>query len=91
MASVISVGDNGLALIVRETFQDPSQADQLSFPSRGLESLKPYVSEKLLRQRLEYEEEAEEPEFATGEEEGEEETAPESSEEAEEGEEEDNA
>jgi tetratricopeptide (TPR) repeat protein len=69
-ATVISSSEDNLAVIIREVYQHPSQAGQLSFPSRGFEGLKPYVSDRLLRHQLEYEEEsAEEPGFGTAEDE----------------------
>jgi len=73
LASVVSASETGLSLMIRETFQDPSQMGQLSFPSRGVDALPPYVSDKLLRSRIEYEEESvEDFGFGTGEEEMEE-------------------
>lgn len=72
LASVISSSEEGIAIIIRETFQHPSQAGQLSFPSKGLENLRPYVSDKLIRRHLtEFEEGAEGEGFSLGEEEGE--------------------
>jgi hypothetical protein len=56
-ASVVSGSDDGLSVMVREIYQDPSQIGLLSFPSKGLEAVHPYVSEKLLRSRMEFEEE----------------------------------
>jgi tetratricopeptide (TPR) repeat protein len=53
-ATVISATEDNLAIIIRETYQHPSQFGQLSFPSKGLNSVRPYVSDKLLRRRLEY-------------------------------------
>jgi hypothetical protein len=41
-------------VIIREAYQDPSQAGQLSFPPRGGESLRPYLSDKMLRRELEH-------------------------------------
>ena len=73
LASVVSASETGLSLMVREIYQDPSQIGQLSFPSRGVDNLHPYVSDKLLRSRIEYEEEpVEDLGFGTGEEETEE-------------------
>jgi len=70
LASVVSASETGLSLMVREIYQDPSQIGQLSFPSRGVDNLHPYVSDKLLRSRIEDEEEsAEDLGFGTGEEE----------------------
>jgi len=56
LATVTSSSDEGIAIIIRETFQHPSQAGQLSFPSRGLEAVRPFASDKLIRQQMEYEE-----------------------------------
>jgi hypothetical protein len=74
LASVVSASETGLSLMVRETYQDPSQAGLLSFPSKGLDNLHPYVSEKPVHTRMEYEEDTgEDLSFGTGEEETEEE------------------
>ncbi len=76
-ASVVSASDSGLQVMVREAYQDPSQMDQLSFPSKGVDSLHPYVSEKLIKSRMEYEEEpVDDMGFPAGEEEPEEEEGP---------------
>ncbi len=53
-AAIVSSAEDRVAIIIREVYQDPSQAGQLSFPSRGLESLRPYLSDKMLRRGLEY-------------------------------------
>jgi tetratricopeptide (TPR) repeat protein len=70
--SVVSATDTNLLVMIRETYQDPSQLGQLSFPSRGVDNLHPYVSEKLLRSRMEYEDESSEDMGFGGEEENEE-------------------
>lgn len=56
-ATVISSSEDNLAVIIREVYQHPSQEGQLSFPSRGFDSLRPYVSDRILRRQLGYEEE----------------------------------
>jgi hypothetical protein len=73
LATVTSSSDDGIAIIIRETYQHPSQANQLSFPSKGLEAVRPFVSDKLIRRHIEYEEGSiEEPGYGlTGDEEGE--------------------
>jgi tetratricopeptide (TPR) repeat protein len=43
-ATVISSSESHLTIIIREVYQHPSQADQLSFPAKGLSKLKPYFS-----------------------------------------------
>ncbi len=53
-ATVTSVSDDNLTVIIRETYQHPSQLGLLSFPSKGLGSARPDVSDKILRRRLEY-------------------------------------
>jgi tetratricopeptide (TPR) repeat protein len=60
-AAIVSAADDLVRVIIREAYQDPSQAGQLSFPPRGGESLRPYLSDKMLRRELEHiETEAEE-------------------------------
>lgn len=54
-AAVISSSEEVMAIIIREVYQHPSQAGQLSFPSKGLGSLRPYVSDTALRRQLGYE------------------------------------
>ncbi len=58
MATVISSSEDMMAVIIREVYQHPSQVGQLSFPGKGFESLRPYISDRILRRQLEYEEEA---------------------------------
>ena len=55
-ATVISSTEEMVAIIIREVYQDPSQAGQLSFPSKGLERIRPYVGDRIFRRKLEYEE-----------------------------------
>lgn len=59
VAAVNSLGEHELKVIIRETYQDPSQAGHPSFPLREKEGFRPYVRESLLRQRFEEEELAE--------------------------------
>jgi tetratricopeptide (TPR) repeat protein len=53
-AAIVSSTEDRVAIIIREIYQDPSQAGQLSFPPKGGEGLHPYLSEKMLRRGLEY-------------------------------------
>jgi tetratricopeptide (TPR) repeat protein len=53
-AAIVSAADDRVLVIIREAYQDPSQAGQLSFPPRGGESLRPYLSDKMLRRELEH-------------------------------------
>jgi len=60
--AIVSAAEDRVLVIIREVYQDPSQAGVLSFPPKGGESLRPYVSDKMLRRELEHiEAEAEEP------------------------------
>jgi len=54
-AAVIRSAEDMITIIIRETYQDPDQAGRLSFPSRGLEGVRPYVSDRIFRHELEYE------------------------------------
>ena len=45
-----------MAVIIRETYRHPSQEGYLSFPSKGFSSLGPYISDKILRRQIEYDE-----------------------------------
>jgi tetratricopeptide (TPR) repeat protein len=53
-AAIVSSAEDKVVVIIREIYQDPSQAGQLSFPPRGGEGLRPYLSDKVLRRGLEY-------------------------------------
>lgn len=55
-ATIISSTEESLAIMIREVYQDPSQAERLSFPPKGTESLRPYVGDRIIRRELEYEE-----------------------------------
>jgi len=55
-ATVISSAEEMMTIIIREVYQDPSQAGQLSFPSKGFERIQPYVGDRIFRRELEYEE-----------------------------------
>jgi len=52
-AAIVSVNEERVTVIIREIYQDPSQAGQLSFPPKGMEGLRPYLSDKMLRRELE--------------------------------------
>jgi tetratricopeptide (TPR) repeat protein len=67
-AAIVSAAEDRVLVIIREVYQDPTMAGQLSFPPRGGESLRPYLSDKMLRRELEHiETEAEEPAETGGE------------------------
>ncbi len=48
-AAIVSIGDDRLRILVRETFQHPSQAGRLSFPVKPFEGFQPHVRDTLLR------------------------------------------
>jgi hypothetical protein len=58
-ASVVRSVADMMTIIIRETYQDPSQAGRLSFPPRGLEEVRPYVTDSLIKLDADAEEEAE--------------------------------
>jgi tetratricopeptide (TPR) repeat protein len=53
-AAIVSSAEDRVSVIIRETYQDPSQVGELSFPPKGGEGLRPYLSDKMLRRGLEY-------------------------------------
>ncbi len=57
-AAVVSVTVGSMTIMIREVYQAPSQAGRLSFPPRGLEEVRPYVSDRLLKAESELEDEA---------------------------------
>jgi len=56
-AAIVSATEDRVTVIIREVYQHPTQAGQLSFPSRSLEGLQPYVGDRMLRRDVRYEEE----------------------------------
>ncbi|MBI4266850.1 MAG: tetratricopeptide repeat protein [Chloroflexi bacterium] len=57
-AAVVSSSENAMTVIIREVYQDPSQAGRLSFPPRELEEVRPYASDRVLKLESEEEEES---------------------------------
>jgi hypothetical protein len=55
-AAIISSVVDKITVIIREVYQDSSQAGQLSFPPKGSRSLKPYTMNKPYQDEAEYEE-----------------------------------
>ena len=56
-AAVVSSSEGSLTVIIREVYQDPSQAGRLSFPPKGLEEVRPYIGDRVLKMEAEQEEE----------------------------------
>ena len=57
-AAITSSTEEMVSVIIRETYQDPSQAGRLSFPPRVVEGLRPYATDRIIRRELEEYEEA---------------------------------
>lgn len=55
-AAIISSAVDKITVIIREVYQDPSQAGQLSFLPRRFKGLRPYVTNKIFSDELEYDE-----------------------------------
>ncbi|MCL2281376.1 MAG: hypothetical protein FWC25_01785, partial [Dehalococcoidia bacterium] len=55
-ASVTSLSDESLSIIIREIYQHPNQVGQISFPSKGLGSARQFDGDKLARRFTEYDE-----------------------------------
>lgn len=61
-ANIISSMEDTVTVIIREVYQHPSQTGQLSFPPRGVEGIRSYASDRMIRRELEHgEESVEEP------------------------------
>ncbi|MFC1980721.1 tetratricopeptide repeat protein [Chloroflexota bacterium] len=58
-AAVVSSAADMMTIIIREVYQAPGQAGQLSFPSKGVEAVRSSVSERMFRPEPEHEEEME--------------------------------
>ncbi|OGO01352.1 MAG: hypothetical protein A2Y90_00585 [Chloroflexi bacterium RBG_13_52_12] len=58
-AVVVKSTAEGMTVMVRETFQHPSQAGKLSFPPKGMEEFRSYGSDKLSKIQSESEDEDE--------------------------------
>jgi tetratricopeptide (TPR) repeat protein len=55
-AAIASLSDHSARIIIKETFQHPSQAGRLSFPSTGSDGFRAYTKESLIHYDLEDEE-----------------------------------
>ncbi|MFC1915672.1 tetratricopeptide repeat protein [Chloroflexota bacterium] len=54
--AVVSSTEDAMTVIIREIYQDPSQAGQLSFPSKGVEEVRPSADERVFKLESDYEE-----------------------------------
>ncbi len=55
-ATVVRSTADMMTVMIRETFQHPSQAGKLSFPPKGMEEFRTYATDKLLKHEAEEEE-----------------------------------
>ena len=55
-AAIVSSADRSVSVIIKEIFQHPSQAGQLSFPTRGIEGGRIDISDRAIRREIEQEE-----------------------------------
>ena len=55
-AAIVSSGERAVSVIIRETFQHPDQAGQLSFPTRGVVGARSDIGERVIRREIEQEE-----------------------------------
>lgn len=64
-AAIVSSTEETVSIIIREVYQDPSQAGRLSFPAKEFKSPRPYISDRIIRHEhgLDYEEMVEEPNY----------------------------
>ena len=57
-AAIATLARDNVRIIIKETYQDPSQAGKLSFPATAGESFRPYIKEGLVRTDADDEEES---------------------------------
>lgn len=62
-AAIVSAAADRVTVIIREIYQEPSQADRPSFPVKSVKSPRPYISERV-KHELESEEAEEEPDYS---------------------------
>ncbi len=56
-AATVSAAEDKITVIIREEYQDPGQAGQLSFPPKGVKGLRSSAGDKMLKAEPEHEEE----------------------------------
>jgi len=62
-AAIVNIDHSNARVIIRETFQHPSQVGRLSFPVKAVEGFQPHVKDTLLRHEAVEEEALEEGEY----------------------------
>jgi len=58
-ATIVRAKADMMSVIVRETYQDPSQAGKLSFPPKGVDEVRTYAGDGVLKADADYEEDSE--------------------------------
>ena len=56
-AAVVTSNETSISVIIRETYQDPGQIGQVSFPGKKLEEVMPFTSDRIFRSGFDEEEE----------------------------------
>jgi len=56
-AAIVSIDNDKVKVIIKETYQDPSQKGKLSFPLKPVEGFQPHIKDSILRHRTAEEEE----------------------------------
>jgi hypothetical protein len=54
--AIVNASENAVNVMIRETFQHPSQIGQLSFPTRGVEGARTEIADRVIRRGIEQEE-----------------------------------
>lgn len=57
-AAIVSSTENTMSVIIREVYRDPSLAGRPSFPSRGADTIRPDIGDRVLRRELAQEDSA---------------------------------
>ena len=57
-AAIVRSSKDVVAVIIKEVYQSPSQAGQLSFPAKGFEEPRTSVGDRIIKRELELEETA---------------------------------
>jgi len=58
--AVVSSKEEAMTVIIREIYQDPTQAGRLSFPPKGMDAVQPFTTDRVLKMEVEAEREADE-------------------------------
>ncbi len=56
LTTIVSSSESAVTVIIREVYQDPSQAGHLSFPSKGVVGVRSGIGDRVVRRELEQEE-----------------------------------